>query len=407
IHTKVPASKIDCSNIHVRNGEFRSDEVAELFSTESAVHSICSDIIRNTASRKKILIFCADVEQAKLFQAKIKKISGEDAGLVTGETPSQDRAELLARFQNKSLTLHRDCEPLRWLVNVNVLTTGFDAPAIDCVVLARPTMSPGLYYQMTGRGFRLHESKTDTLVLDYGSNIQRHGCVDDIKIKTKNGGGGSGDAPIRECPECHHVLPISVSRCAECGYVFPMREPENKLDSTASKDGILSGQITEKEFSVINVSYSKHYKKNSMPDDPPTLRIDYEVGINEIVSKWVCPEHKGWAWSNKFVPWWKQRTYLTPPTTVDEALYLSQYLAVPQRLTVIETAGQRFAEIVEHDFTEKQEVSPDVALPKTCGGCGLFFQGDCPYATGLFGEEPACEHFLVPEPITETEEVPF
>jgi len=203
-------------------------------------------------------------------------------------------------------------------------------------------------------------------------------------------------------------MPISISRCAECGYVFPIKEPEVKLDQTASKDGIISGQITEKEYPVLNISYSKHYKKNGMPDDPPTLRIDYEVGINEFVSKWVCPEHKGWAWSNKFVPWWKQRTDQTPPTTVDEALHYSQYLAVPQRLTVIETAGQRFAEILEHDFTETPEGSSDYAPPKMCGDCGLFFKGDCPYQVGLFGSEPVCEHFLDPEFITEpTEEVPF
>ena len=188
-----------------------------------------------------------------------------------------------------------------------------------------------------------------------------------------------------------------------------MREPESKLDPTASKDGILSGQITEKEFSVLNVSYSKHYKKNGTPDDPPTLRIDYEVGINEFVSKWVCPEHKGWAWSNKFVPWWKQRTDLTPPTTVDDALEFSQYLAVPQSITVIETAGQHFAEVIEHDFTEKPEVSPDYVPPKTCGDCGLYYKGDCPHATGLFGCEPACEQFLDSEQLQsiELEEVPF
>ena len=209
--------------------------MAELFSTEVAVHAICADILKNVTSRKKILVFCADVAQARLFQEKIKKLSGEEAGLVTGETSSQERAELLARFQDKSHNLYAPINPLRWLVNVNVLTTGFDAPMIDCVVLARPTLSPGLYYQMVGRGFRLHESKTDTLVLDYGGNIQRHGCVDAITLKIKNGCGG-GDAPIRECPDCHTILPISVSRCASCGYIFPIPEAVSKLEDKASNE---------------------------------------------------------------------------------------------------------------------------------------------------------------------------
>jgi hypothetical protein len=187
------------------------------------------------------------------------------------------------------------------------------------------------------------------------------------------------------------------------------RTPPSKLDPTASKDGILSGQTKETEYDVLNVAYSKHYKKNGTPDDPPTLRIDYEVGINTFVQKWVCPEHKGWAWSNKFVPWWKQRTDANPPTTVDEVLHYANFLAVPQRITVIETAGQRFAEILEHDFTEKPSMPETYTSSQTCGDCGLYFQGDCPYQTGLFGEEPVCEHFLANAVIEKIayEEVPF
>lgn len=81
------------------------------------------------------------------------------------------------------------------------LTTGFDAPNIDCVVLLRPTASPGFYYQMVGRGFRLHPSKTDCLVLDYGGNILRHGPVDAIQIRDKKH-EGSGEPPAKECPQC-------------------------------------------------------------------------------------------------------------------------------------------------------------------------------------------------------------
>jgi hypothetical protein len=148
---------------------------------------------------------------------------------------------------------------------------------------------------------------------------------------------------------------------------------------------------------VQDISYSKHYKKNGTPDDPPTLRIEYQVGFNEYVSKWVCPEHKGWAWSNKFVPWWKQHCNIQPPTTVDEALHYAKngYLAAPQRLTVIKTSGQRFEEVIEHDFTEKPSVPETDYVPqKTCGDCGLFFRGDCPHQSGLFGDESACEHFF-------------
>ena len=78
-----------------------------------------------------------------------------------------------------------------------MLTTGFDAPHIDCVVLLRPTMSPGLYYQMVGRGFRLHPGNQNCLVLDFGGNVLRHGPVDGIKVKA-SGVSGNGQAPAKE-----------------------------------------------------------------------------------------------------------------------------------------------------------------------------------------------------------------
>jgi len=90
------------------------------------------------------------------------------------------RDDALARFRGNGEGLFS--EPLPYLVNVNVLTTGFDAPNIDCIAMLRPTMSPGLYYQMVGRSFRMCPGKRDALILDFGGNVLRHGPVDSIRI---------------------------------------------------------------------------------------------------------------------------------------------------------------------------------------------------------------------------------
>ena len=71
---------------------------------------------------------------------------------------------------------------------------GFDAPNIDCVAMVRPTLSPGLYYQMVGRGFRLHPGKENCLVLDFGGNVLRHGPVDAIRIQAGEPPGERGGA---------------------------------------------------------------------------------------------------------------------------------------------------------------------------------------------------------------------
>ena len=122
---------------------------------------------------------------------------------------------------------------------MNVLTTGFDAPHIDCVALVRPTMSPGLDYQMVGRGFRLHPSKENCLVLDFGGNVLWHGPVDQIKVTERP--GGNGQMPAKECPECLSVIAAGYATCPDCGYEFPPPE-RKKHEAQASEPAFSPGR---------------------------------------------------------------------------------------------------------------------------------------------------------------------
>jgi DNA repair protein RadD len=235
---------------------------------------------------------------------------------------------------------------LKYLVNVNVLTTGFDAPNIDCVALVRPTMSPGLYYQMCGRGFRLHPGKQDCLVLDFGGNVLRHGPVDQIKAETVH--NGNGVAPAKECPQCHSVIAAGYAICPDCGYAFPPPERQ-KHDAKASTAGILSGDVTTNEYLVKDVLYSVHVKRGAPPEHPKTLRVDYEIGFNWFISEWVCPEHTGYArW--KFEKWWKTRSDAAPPKTAEDAAALAQEgaLAVTTAITCRHVAGEQHEQVVGH-----------------------------------------------------------
>ena len=101
---------------------------------------------------------------------------GIKAAVVTGETPSSERDEILADFESGKI--HALC-------NVGVLTEGWDAPRTDCIALLRPTQSIGLYVQMCGRGMRIHDDKTNCLLLDYGENVARHGCLDEVEPEAK------------------------------------------------------------------------------------------------------------------------------------------------------------------------------------------------------------------------------
>jgi len=236
-----------------------------------------------------------------------------------------------------------------------VLTTGFDAPNIDCVAMLRPTNSPGLYYQMVGRGFRLCEGKADCLVLDFGGNILRHGPVDALEIKERP--EGAGEAPAKECPQCQALIHLAYSICPECGYEFP--PPERKQhDPKASTAAVLSGETTDTEYEVESVTYSVHVKQDAGPDDPPTMRVDYRVGFNTWKREWVCFEHTGYArWKAEM--WWRARSPDPVPDTAERAVELANAgaLAHTKSITVRSVAGEKFDRIVDYELGEKPELA--------------------------------------------------
>jgi len=363
---------VDTSNLHIRGGEFVPAEVEALVGTEEFEQAACREIAMRTRDRNSVLVFAASVERAEAVCQLLRAYSGSECAVVTGETSSGERDLLLRRFKRETVggnLLGDPLPPLKYLVNVNVLTTGFDAPNVDCVVLLRPTASPGLFYQMIGRGFRLHESKTDCLVLDYGKNIIRHGPVDAVRIKQASE-RGEGEAPAKECPKCHQIVHAAVSVCNECGYEFPKRSQNHERE--ASSEGIISGEVTDTTYTVLGIDYNVHQKHGAGPGDPRSVRVDYVIqqnhGYQRTKSEWVCPEHGGWS-RKKFEDWWKKRTDIAPPDSADEAVDLARSgcLFPSTEIVVRKVAGEKYDRIIKHTLADQlPPPSVDVTL---CEGC--------------------------------------
>lgn len=342
LKSKAGKRKADFQGLHIRGGEFIAGEVEALMDEDGLVSSACYEIIEYTQDRRSVLIFAAGVRHAQHVQRVLNGL-GHECGFVCGETLPFDRAETLERFKSGEL---------KYLVNVNVLTTGFDAPNIDAVVLLRPTNSPGLYYQMVGRGFRLHPSKENCLVLDFGGNILRHGPVDALQIKDRTPGGG--DAPAKECPKCQAVVHAAYSVCPECGYEFPSPERQ-KHEREAATAGILSGEVTETEYEVQGVYYSAHTKRGAPEDHPRTLRVDYCVALGDYRSEWVCVEHPTGSFARqKAEAWWRARSNEPCPTDANEAVELANAgaLAKARAITIRSVTGEKYDRIVAHELDE-------------------------------------------------------
>jgi DNA repair protein RadD len=357
LRTKAGLQKVSTDGLHVRAGEFVASEVEDLMDQTGLVEGACAEIVEHTKGRSATLIFASGIRHGQHIVEVLKSRHGVECGFVTGDTPAGVRASILGRFRSSDL---------KYLCNVNVLTTGFDAPHIDCVALVRPTMSPGLYYQMVGRGFRLHPGKSDCLVLDFGGNVLRHGPVDAVRISTDD--GGEGEAPAKECPQCHSLIAAGYQTCPECGHQFP--EPnKRKHEATASTEGILSGQTTRSEERVSDASYHVHYKRDD-PSAPPTMRVEYRLGFNRWHREWVCFEHTGYA-RQKAEAWWRARSHEPVPATVEEAVELARAgaLAPTLAITVEKKAGERYERVVGHRVGDKpprlesEEGLPDVPEP--------------------------------------------
>jgi len=339
LKSRAGRSKANLDNLHVRGGEFIAAEVEAAMDNYTLVQSACEEIVELTRDRKSVLIFASGVQHGQHIARTINRVSDQECGFICGETPGLEREGTLHRFK---------AGDLKYLANVNVLTTGFDAPNIDCVVLLRPTNSPGLYYQCCGRGFRLHPEKTDCLVLDYGGNILRHGPVDDLQIKTP--GQSNGEAPAKECPECLALIHAAYGTCPECGYEFPPPE-KGKHDAQASNAGILTGQVTDTEYEVTETACYVHQKRGAPDDHPRSMRVDYRVQFGEWQSEWVCPEHTGYARS-KFEAWWRARSSEPLPGTTEQAVDLAYAgaLAETKAITVRSIAGEKYDRIVDYDL---------------------------------------------------------
>ncbi len=120
--------------------------------------------------RRGVLVFTRFIEEA---EALIMALPNGVGAIVTGQTPAKEREQILQDFKDGRL---------RIVANVGVLTTGFDYPELDTVVLARPTMSLALYYQMVGRAIRPHDDKKSGYIVDLCGNIKRFGRVEELKI---------------------------------------------------------------------------------------------------------------------------------------------------------------------------------------------------------------------------------
>lgn len=291
--TDAPIAQYDFSSLNEsRWGEYSEREVNELLVRHPRVtQSICEQLENLADDRQGVMIFAATVDHAKEIAGYLP---AEHTALITGATASAERDELILRFKQREL---------KFLVNVSVLTTGFDAPHVDLIAILRPTQSVSLYQQIVGRGLRLAEGKTKCKVIDYAGNGfdlfhpevgSRKPSSDSQPVqifcplcefanifwgKTDDEGnvlehygrrcqGYSEDEQgrkqqcdyrfrFKECPHCNAENDIAARRCHQCGEAII--DPDDMLKNALKlKDALVircSGMSFSAQQSKVRITY--------------------------------------------------------------------------------------------------------------------------------------------------------
>jgi len=327
--SKSGVKTIDLSNVGKRGGEYIESELAKAASDPELVTETVAEIVRYGAERKAWLIFASGINHANMLADEVD-LYNVPCDVITGEDGMADRSAKIEAFRSGKI---------RALINVNVLTTGFNVRRVDLIALVRATASPGLYVQAVGRGTRTAEGKVDCLLLDYGANVERHGLLDQVNPKAKS--TGEGEAPVKKCPECETHNPISALLCIQCGYQFPPRELNH--GTNAYKGAVTSNQVESVWVNVEDVVYSR-WKKEGKPD---SIRVQYMCGMF-VVSEWLCPDHGGYAASRYTA---RMPALGASALTTAEALLECDDWTKPSRIKV--KPNGKFHQIVQLDYKPK------------------------------------------------------
>ena len=343
--SKAGLAEIDVSGVQRRGGEFVPAQLEK--ASDAITAQAVAEICEFGKSRRSWLVFCAGVKHAFNVRDAMRG-QGISCETVTGDTPSGERDSILRRFK---------AGEIKCLTNAQVLTTGFDAPNVDMVVMLRPTLSTGLYCQIVGRGTRLSPGKDNCLVLDYAGNIRRHGPVDAVgaESKTFNPDADTGKVTVdsvraKECPSCHELIAINSITCKICGHEFP-REEKPKHEAEAEKSvGILSGEkVAPQQIPVVDWRLDR-YEKLGMPD---SIKVTFIAGISEY-REWIAFEH-GMTRRQAAMQWWSTHGGAAPyPKTTEEALLRTDELTMPVTISV--KPNKKHIDIVGRSFPARAKL---------------------------------------------------
>ena len=317
-------------------GEYNLGDLSDVMSREEHVGSAVKAVKEYAPDRSRIVVFCVTIDHAETVMRAFQDEKFR-AACVHSKMPMAQRNMILKMFERGELQV---------VCNVGVLTEGWDSPAVDCIVLCRPTKSVGLYVQMVGRGLRPHRDKKDVLILDLSSNCKTHGDPNspEVEVPGPNAGVNKLKELFKVCHNCKELNSLSALFCVACRMEFPKktREKEQINDAITMTDVVFNKPKKPAPFVVEiseqNISDFISKKGNRM------LRVNL-VGfapgsfITQFVNVFFDFEGNASEWSQKKArQQWRFLVQTEPPESMEEALERQGELAmsIPRQIEVVQ-----------------------------------------------------------------------
>lgn len=332
LYSKPTNYQLDSSDIKTSIGDYNLKQLSEKHDRALITKEAISEAIRFGKNYKSWLVFAIDIAHADHITDELNNNGIESMAL--HQKTSKFRKEIINKFKNQEI---------RAVVSVGMVTTGFDAPNIDLIILLRPTKSAVLHVQMIGRGLRIFPGKDHCLVLDFAGNISRLGPINDVLIpRPKNNGSGSQEPPIKTCPDCGSYNHTLAKLCEVCGHEFKFKQ---KIKPKADFKEVVS--VNEKKWlNVDSVQYQIHVK----PGRPNSLMVIYRCGL-QTIKEYICLEHGGYAQriaENWLLHRWDGDKTVKYPRTVSELFEHRDFIRKPTSLKVQMSA--KYLNIIDVGF---------------------------------------------------------
>lgn len=229
--------KLDFSGVKLKGGEFDDGEVMQVIDKPKVIGSVYENW-KTHADGKKTLVFAMNRIHGQHICEEFKA-HGERFVYIDGLTPKEERDKLVKEFK----AARGKPGELVGIVSVALFLRGFDVVDLECVSMARPTMSLILYLQSFGRGLRIAPwlPNKRLIYLDHGNNVSRHGFPDEEREWSlegkKRGAAKERPGSVTTCPECYAMHPSGTAVCDAvlpygdrmgqvCGYEFGRAGPQ-------------------------------------------------------------------------------------------------------------------------------------------------------------------------------------